>query len=130
MNAASTCLYRDESPDEPESVISLATSMSVFSVCLAVAAAADAPTGARLRSPANGSHSLVVAEAPVAECPERRQGRCHLRCDGRHQAEASIETSSPGWLSGRRLRLEPASLFPTPRLRFARHRASAPLACQ
>lgn len=39
MNAASTRLYRDESPDEPELVVSLATSLSLFSVCISVAAA-------------------------------------------------------------------------------------------
>jgi hypothetical protein len=39
VNAASTRLYRDESPDEPELVISLATSLSVFSVCGSVAVA-------------------------------------------------------------------------------------------
>ena len=39
VNAVSTRLFRKESPDEPELVISLATSLSVFSVCGAVGAA-------------------------------------------------------------------------------------------
>jgi hypothetical protein len=40
VNALSTRFYREESPDEPEVVISLATSLSVFSVCGAVGVAA------------------------------------------------------------------------------------------
>jgi hypothetical protein len=40
VNAVSTRFYRRESPDEPELVITLATSLSVFSVCGAVGAAA------------------------------------------------------------------------------------------
>jgi hypothetical protein len=39
VNALSTRFFRKESPDEPELVISLATSFSVFSVCGSVAAA-------------------------------------------------------------------------------------------
>src|SRR5579883_2697592 len=39
VNAVSTRLFRLESPDEPELVITLATSLSVFSVCGSVAAA-------------------------------------------------------------------------------------------
>jgi uncharacterized membrane protein YkvI len=39
VNAASTRLFRVESPDEPELVISLATSLSIFSVCASVGAA-------------------------------------------------------------------------------------------
>ena len=33
VNVLSTRFFREESPDEPEVVISLATSLSVFSVC-------------------------------------------------------------------------------------------------
>lgn len=40
VNALSTRLFREESPDEPEVVISLATSLSLFSVCAAAATAA------------------------------------------------------------------------------------------
>lgn len=40
INALSTWFFRKESPDEPELVISLATSLSVFSVCASVGAAA------------------------------------------------------------------------------------------
>lgn len=40
VNAFSTRFFREESPDEPEVVISLATSLSVFSVCASVGAAA------------------------------------------------------------------------------------------
>jgi hypothetical protein len=39
VNAVSTRLFRKESPDEPELVITLATSLSAFSVCGAVGAA-------------------------------------------------------------------------------------------
>jgi len=39
VNALSTWFFRIASPDEPELVISLATSLSVFSVCSSVAAA-------------------------------------------------------------------------------------------
>lgn len=39
VNALVTRLFRKESPDEPELVISLATSLSMFSVCGAVGAA-------------------------------------------------------------------------------------------
>jgi predicted MFS family arabinose efflux permease len=39
VNALSTRLFRKEAPDEPELVISLATSLSAFSVCAAVGAA-------------------------------------------------------------------------------------------
>jgi hypothetical protein len=39
VNALSTFLFRKESPDEPELVISFATSLSVFSVCAAVSSA-------------------------------------------------------------------------------------------
>jgi hypothetical protein len=38
-NALSTRLFKKESPDEPELVISLATSLSMFSVCGSVGAA-------------------------------------------------------------------------------------------
>jgi succinate dehydrogenase/fumarate reductase cytochrome b subunit len=40
VNGVSTWFFRKESPDEPELVISLATSLSVFSVCGSVGAAA------------------------------------------------------------------------------------------
>ena len=39
VNAVSTQLFREESPDEPELVISLATSFSLLSVCGSVGAA-------------------------------------------------------------------------------------------
>jgi succinate dehydrogenase/fumarate reductase cytochrome b subunit len=39
VNTLSTLFFRKESPDEPELVISLATSLSVFSVCASVGAA-------------------------------------------------------------------------------------------
>jgi succinate dehydrogenase/fumarate reductase cytochrome b subunit len=39
VNTLSTRFFRKESPDEPELVISLATSLSMFSVCASVAAA-------------------------------------------------------------------------------------------
>jgi hypothetical protein len=37
VNAVSTRLFREESPDEPEPVVSLATSLSIFSVTASVA---------------------------------------------------------------------------------------------
>jgi purine-cytosine permease-like protein len=40
INATSTRFFRDESPDEPEPVVSLTTSLSIFSVTASVAAAA------------------------------------------------------------------------------------------
>jgi hypothetical protein len=39
VNGLSTWFFRKESPDEPELVISVATSLSVFSVCGSVGAA-------------------------------------------------------------------------------------------
>jgi len=40
VNAVSTGLFREESPDEPEPVVSLATSLSIFSVTASVAVSA------------------------------------------------------------------------------------------
>ena len=61
VNGLSTWFFRKESPDEPEVVISLATSLSVFSVCGSVGAA----TGIAFALPGGAAWPIAALVFPL-----------------------------------------------------------------
>jgi hypothetical protein len=88
VNTLSTRLFRKESPDEPELVISLASSLSVFSVCAAVGAAtgvAFALSDWAAWLLAAVAFTLAYVVGVGAEISLAAHQRSRGRSDGRHQ---------------------------------------------